>query len=114
MTSKNILIVANSNGQNPSSFKELEKEGFAISISHSAEEALKDGINANLIVLDLKLNNKENIELVEKFKSKHTPLILCSEEGKDKMSFQIWASEAKVVKSGDHEGLKWAIKETIG
>ncbi len=114
MTSKNILIVADSNGQNQSCYKALEKEGFAISVLNSAVDALKDEFNPQLIILDLKLTGEENIQIIEKFKTKNTPIILCSEWGKDKMSFSIWASDVKVVKSGDYKDLKWTIKQTLG
>ena len=54
-----------------------------------------------------------NKKIIEKFKDQNTRIILCSKWGKDKMSFPLWASEMKVVKAGDQNDLKWAIKETL-
>ena len=113
MTSKNILLIEDPNGHNHSYCKELEEEGFNISFQSSAEEALKIENKPEIIILNLKLNNEDNKKLVEKFKEQNTPVILCSEWGKDKMGFPLWASEVKVVKSGDQNDLKWTIKETL-
>ncbi len=113
MTSKNILLIEDSNGHNQSCRKELEEEGFSISFQSSVEEALKIENKSEIIILNLKLNNEGNKILLEKFKEKNTPIIICSEWGKDKMSFPLWASEVKVVKAGDQNDLKWAIKETL-
>ena len=113
MTSKNILLIEDSNGHNQSYYKELEEEGFAISFQSSVEEALKSENKPEIIILNLKLNSEGNKNLLEKFKEQNTPVIICSEWGKDKMSFPLWASEVKVVKSGDQNDLKWTIKETL-
>ena len=113
MTSKNILLIEDSNAHNQSCRKELEEEGFTISLQSSAEEALKNENKSEIIILNLKLNSEGNKNLLEKFKEQNTPVILCSEWGKDKMSFPLWASEVKVVKAGDQNDLKWAIKETL-
>ena len=113
MTSRNILLIEDSNSHNQSCRKELEEEGFTISLQSSAEEALKNENKSEIIILNLKLNNEANKNLLEKFKEQNTPVILCSEWGKDKMSFSLWASEVKVVKAGDQNDLKWTIKETL-
>ena len=113
MTSKNILLIEDSNGHNQSCYKELEEQGFVISLQSSPEEALKNENKSEIIILNLKLNSESNKNLLEKFKEQNTPVILCSEWGKDKMSFPLWASEIKVVKAGDQKDLKWTIKETL-
>ena len=113
MTSKNILLIEDSNGHNRSCRKELEEEGFNISLQSSAEEALKNENKSEIIIINLKLNSGANKNFLEKFKEQNTPFILCSEWGKDKMSFPLWASEVKVVKAGDQNDLKWTIKETL-
>tara|TARA_B100000686_G_scaffold280470_1_gene301629 strand:+ start:197 stop:541 length:345 start_codon:yes stop_codon:yes gene_type:complete len=113
LTSRNILLIEDSNGHNQSCHKELEEEGFTISLKSSAEEALKIKNQSEIIILNLKLNNEANKNLLKKFKEQNTPVILCSEWGKDKMSFPLWASEVKIVKAGDQNDLKWTIKETL-
>jgi hypothetical protein len=52
--------------------------------------------------------------LIEQFKAKNAPIILCSEWGKDKLSFPLWASDVTIVKSGDHRDLKLTVKEILG
>ena len=113
MTSRNILLIEDSNGHNQSCRKELEEEGFTISLLSSVEEALKIENKPEIIILNLKLSSEGNKNLLEKFKEQNTPVIICSEWGKDKMSFPLWASEWKVVKTGDQNDLKWTIKETL-
>ena len=113
MTPKNILLIEDSNDNNQFCCKELEEEGFSISFQSSVKEALKIENKSEIIILNLKLNSESNKNLLEKFKEQNTPVILCSEWGKDKMSFPLWASEVKVVKAGDQNDLKWAIKETL-
>jgi len=111
LTSKNILIVDDSNGQNRLNYKELE--AFTVSAFSSVEDALKDENEPQLIILDLKLNGNDSVKTIEKFKTKNAPIIVCSEWGKDKLSFQLWASDVTVVKSGDHRDLKLTIKEIL-
>ena len=113
MISKNILLIEDSNGHNQSCYKELEEEGFTISVQSSLENALKTENEPELIVPNLKLNSEGNKNLIEKFKGQNTPVILCSEWGKDKMSFSVWSSNVKVVKEGDQNDLKWTVKETL-
>ena len=113
MTSKNIILIDDPNSLNQSCYKELEEEGFIISAQSSLEDALKTKKKPELIILNLKLNNEGNKNIIEKFKDQNTRIILCSEWGKDKMSFPLWASEVKVVKTGDQNDLKWTIKETL-
>ena len=113
MTSKNILIVDDSNGQNRPYYKELENKVFAVTTFSSVEDALKDPNKPQLVILDLKLNGDESIKIIEKFKTKNAPIIVCSEWGKDKLSFQLWASDVTVVKSGDQRDLKLTIKEIL-
>ena len=113
MTSKNIILIEDSKSLNQPCYKELEEEGFIISIQSSLEDALKTKKKPELIILNLKLNNEGNKNIIEKFKDQNTPVILCSEWGKDKMSFPLWASDVKVVKAGDQNDLKWTIKETL-
>ena len=113
MTSKNILIVDESNGKNRPCYKELENKVFAVTTFSSVEDALKDPNKPQLVILDLKLNGDGSLKTIEKFKTKNAPIIVCSEWGKDKLSFQLWASDVRVVKSGDHRDLMLTIKENL-
>ncbi len=112
--SKNILIVDDSSNQHPTWYQKLKNEGFTVSIIHSFEDVVKDGYKPQLVILNSTLNGENSIKLIENFKTRNTPIILCSEWGKDKMSFPIWASDMKVVKSGDYKDLKLTILEIEG
>ena len=113
MTSKNIWIVDDFNGQNNTCYEELENDGFAISIFNSAEKELKGKSKPQLIIVNLKLTGEDGIKLIKKFQIKNIPIIICLEWGKDKLSFLIWASDLNVVKYGDHKDLKFTIKEVL-
>ena len=91
----------------------MQDEVFAVTTFSSVEDALKDAKKPQLVILDLNLNGDESIKTIEKFKTKNAPIIFCSEWGKDKLSFQLWASDVTVVKSGDHRDLKLTIKEIL-
>ena len=114
LNSKRILILDDLNGQHLSWYQELKNEGFTISIKSSVEDAAKDGNKPQLVILNSKLNGESSIKLIEKFKDLNTPIVICSKWGKDKMSFPIWASDIKVVKSGDFRDLKLTIQEILG
>jgi DNA-binding NtrC family response regulator len=113
LTSKNILIVDDSNGQNWPCYKELEDEVFTVSTFSSIEDALKESNKPQLVILNLKLNGDDSVKTIKKFKTKNVPIIVCSEWGKDKLSFQLWASDVMIVKSGDQRDLKLTIKEIL-
>ena len=114
LNSKNILLFDDSNDQHPSWYQELKNEGFTVSIIRSSEDVTKNGYKPQIVILNSKLNGESSIKLIEKFKTQNAPIILCSEWGKDKMSFPIWASDIKVVKSGDYRDLKLTIQEIEG
>ena len=113
LNSKRILILDDLNGQHLSWYQELKNEGFTVSIISSVEDAAKDGNKPQLVILNSKLNGESSIKLIEKFKALNTPIVICSKWGKDKMSFPIWASDIKVVKSGDFRDLKLTIQEIL-
>jgi DNA-binding response OmpR family regulator len=113
LTSKNILIVDDSDGQNRPYYKELEDEVIVVSTFSTVEDALQNANKPQLVILDLKLNGDDSLKTIEKFKTKNAPIIVCSEWGKDKLSFQLWASDVTVTKSGDHRDLMLTIKEIL-
>tara|TARA_B100000029_G_scaffold335481_1_gene327596 strand:+ start:104 stop:451 length:348 start_codon:yes stop_codon:yes gene_type:complete len=108
-----IFIVHDSNDQHPSWYEDLKNEGFKVFVFPSIED-IKMGDKPQIFILNSNLNCKDSITLIEKFKAQNIPTILCSEWGKDKMSFPIWASNIRVVKSGDYRDLKLTIQETLG
>ena len=114
INSKKILIVDDRNDQHTSLYQELKSEGFTVSIFSSLEDAEKGGYIPQLVIMNSILNGESSIKFIELNKSQNIPTIICSEWGKDKMSFSIWASDLKVVKSGDYRDLKLTIQEILG
>ena len=114
INSKKILIVDAPNDQHTSLYQELKSEGFTVSIFSSLEDAEKGGYITELVIMNSILNGKSSIKFIELNKNQNIPTIICSEWGKDKMSFPIWASDLKVVKSGDYRDLKLTIQEILG
>jgi len=108
-----IFIAHDLNDHYPSWYEDLRKEGFTVFIFPSVED-IQMADKPQILILNSKLNGKDSIKIIEKFKAKNIPTILCSEWGKDKMSFPIWASDIRVVKSGDYRDLKLTIQEALG
>ena len=102
-----------SNDQHPPWYQELKNEGFTVSIFRSVEDATKAGYKPQIVIFNSKLNGETSIELLQKFKTQNTSIILCSEWGKDKMSFPIWAFDLRIVKSGDYRDLRLTIQEVL-
>ncbi len=97
--------------------EELQDEGYQVSLAANAEEAFKaiEADEPDLITLDIKMPGMNGIEFLRKLKEdkKNIPVILCSAYGTYKQDFQVWASEAYVVKSADLRELKTTIKEIL-
>ena len=83
----------------------------------NAEEALKkvEEDPPDLITLDVKMPGMSGFDFLKELKQnkKDIPVIVCSAYGAYKQEFQLWASEAYVVKSADLRELKMTIKEIL-
>ena len=114
---KKILVVDDEDNIRLLYQEELRDSGYEVSLAGSAEEALKivEEDPPDLITLDVKLPGMSGIEFLKelKEKGKNIPVILCSAYGVYKQEFQLWASEAYVVKSADLRELKMTIKELL-
>ncbi len=97
--------------------EELQDEGYQVALAANAEEAFKaiEVDEPDLITLDIKMPGMNGIDFLRKLKEdkKDIPVILCSAYGTYKQDFQVWASEAYVVKSADLRELKMTIKEIL-
>jgi DNA-binding response OmpR family regulator len=114
---KKILVVDDEDNIRLLYQEELRDAGYEVMLAGDAEEALKK-IEENppdLITLDVKMPGMSGIEFLKKLKESQNdiPVILCSAYGAYKQEFQVWASEAYVVKSADLRELKMTIKEIL-
>ena len=80
MTSKNILIIDDSNGRNHTFYKELENEGFAISILNSTEQELIGKSKAQLIIVNSKCNGEASINLIKNFVDERLVVLIRNQE----------------------------------
>ncbi len=114
---KKILVVDDEDNIRLLYKEELQDDGYDVTCAKNAEEALKmiEINEPDLITLDIKMPGMNGIEFLQKLKAtkKHIPVILCSAYGSYKQDFQVWASEAYVVKSADLRELKLTIKEIL-
>jgi DNA-binding response OmpR family regulator len=97
--------------------KEFSDDGYQVKTAKDAEEAIKiakEG-EVNLIVLDIKMEGKNGLEILSDFRriNKNLPIILNSAYSTYKSDFQSWLADAYLVKSSNLEELKKTIKELI-
>ncbi len=114
---KKILVVDDEDNIRLLYQEELRDAGYEVSLAGDAEEALKkiEEDPPDLITLDVKLPGMSGFDFLKILKQnqKDIPVILCSAYGAYKQEFQLWASEAYVVKSADLRELKMTIKEIL-
>lgn len=114
---KKILVVDDEDNIRLLYQEVLRDEGYEVSLAGNAEEALRaiEADPPDLVTLDVKMPGMSGIDFLKKLKVSHKniPVILCSAYGVYKQDFELWASEAYVVKSADLRELKRTIKEII-
>lgn len=114
---KKILVVDDEDNIRLLYQEELRDAGYEVSLAENAEEALQKVAEdpPDLITLDVKMPGMNGFDFLKALKQnqKDIPVILCSAYGAYKQEFQLWASEAYVVKSADLRELKMTIKEIL-
>jgi len=112
---KSILVIDDKQSIRFLYRKELEDNGYSVSVVATSEEAIEklDKNIPDLIILDIKLSGIDYIDIMRKVKDQKgdIPIVLCSAYGRYKQDFKTWASDAYVVKSADLRELKLTIKE---
>lgn len=96
--------------------EELEDEGYEVFLAQNGEEALKIfvEIKPDIVTLDIRMPGVNGIEILRKIKEFNSklPVIMCTAyDYKD--DFNVWASDAYVVKSSNLTELKETIKECL-
>jgi DNA-binding response OmpR family regulator len=114
---KKILVVDDEDNIRLLYQEELRDAGYEVLLAGNAEEALRkvEEDPPDLITLDVKMPGMNGFDFLKELKQnqKDIPVILCSAYGAYKQEFQLWASEAYVVKSADLRELKMTIKEIL-
>jgi DNA-binding NtrC family response regulator len=97
--------------------KEFTEDGYRVKTAKGAEEAIKmvQGEEVNLVILDVKIEGKNGVELLSDFRriNRDLPIILNSAYSTYKNDFQSWLADAYVVKSSNLEELKRTIRKLI-
>jgi DNA-binding response OmpR family regulator len=97
--------------------KEFSEDGYQVKTAKGAEEAIKIALEGevNLVVLDIKLEEKNGLEILSDFRriNKDLPIILNSAYSTYKSDFQSWLADAYLVKSSNLEELKKTIRELV-
>jgi CheY-like chemotaxis protein len=98
--------------------RELEDEGYSVSVAVSGKEALAsiEGHPPDLIVLDIQMPGMDGIETLEQImgRDKGIPVILNTAYSHYKDDYTTWGADAYVVKSSDTSQLKVEIKRLLG
>jgi len=114
---QNILVVEDDPSLLDLYRMELEDEGYKIFCCRDGEEALETakGNPVDLVVLDIRINKMEGLEVLKELKSirKDLPVILNTAYSTYKLDFASWMADAYIVKSSKLDELKLKIKELL-
>lgn len=97
--------------------EELEEEGYTVITAADGEEALrkvrKD--KPDLITLDIRMPGMDGIEVLHKIREmdKDIPVIMSTAYGEYRNDFNVWASDAYVIKTANLGELKDTIKRLL-
>jgi len=98
--------------------RDLEDEGYFVSVAVSGREALEaiEGNPPDLVVLDIQMPGMDGIETLEHVmgRDKGIPVILNTAYSHYKDDYTTWGADAYVVKSSDTSKLKAEIKRLLG
>jgi len=117
LTKTRILVVDDEENIRLLYREELSEAGYEVETAKDALDADKKVpvFKPDLITLDIKMPGMDGMEYLRRFreKDKKTPVILCTAYLDYKKDFQVWGSEAYVVKSFNLDHLKATIKEVL-
>lgn len=96
--------------------EELEEEGYEVYLAESGKEALRifGEVKPDIVTLDIRMPGEDGIEVLRKMKEfdSRLPVIMCTAyDHRD--DFNVWASDAYVVKSSNLDELKEIIRKCL-
>ncbi|PHR29022.1 MAG: two-component system response regulator [Desulfotalea sp.] len=98
--------------------EEFEDEGYQVLSALSGEEGLKkfEFEQPDIVILDILMSGMNGIEVLRQMKMQRAdiPVILSSAFQEFQRDISSWASEEYIVKSGNLDGLKKAVKRLLG
>jgi len=115
---KKILLVDDEESIQIVYREEFEDDGYKVISARNGEEGLElfKQENPDLVILDIRMPGMSGIEVLRQMKmlNSATPVILSSAYQEFKRELGTWASEQYVVKSGNLDELKSAVKRLLG
>jgi len=98
--------------------EELEEEGYSVITAEDGEEAIRKVSlrRPDLITLDIRMPGMDGIEVLHRIREmdKDIPVIMSTAYGEYRHDFNIWASDAYVIKTANLEELKRNIRRLLG
>ena len=98
--------------------EELEEEGYTVITAEDGEEALRKvrKEKPDLITLDIRMPGMDGIEVLHRIREmdKNIPVIMSTAYGEYRNDFNVWASDAYIIKTANLGELKETIKRLLG
>ena len=115
---KTILVVDDEESVRFLYREELEEEGYRVITAEDGEEALRKvkTDRPDLITLDIRMPGMDGIEVLHHIREmdKEIPVIMSTAYGEYRHDFNIWASDAYVIKTANLDELKKNIRRLLG
>jgi len=114
---KKILVVDDEKNIRNLYEKELQDEGYAVTLAGNGREALEhfNSDRPDLVVLDIRMPGMDGLEALGKLLAEDpkVPVVLNSAYSSYKDNFLSWSADAYVVKSSDLTELKDTIRRLL-
>ena len=114
---KKILVVDDEKNIRTLYEKELQDEGYAVTLAGNGREALEhfNRDRPDLVVLDIRMPGMDGLEALGKLLAEDpkVPVVLNSAYSSYKDNFLSWSADAYVVKSSDLTELKDTIRRLL-
>lgn len=115
---KTVLVVDDEESIRLLYKEELEEDGYRVILASDGEEALKTvrKDRPDLITLDIRMPGMDGIEVLGRIKEMKPdiPVIMSTAYGDYRQDFNVWASDAYIVKTANLDELKETIKRLLG